>query len=60
VLEATRGSSEAFGDLSDADWNWFSDTVGYLAFSTVVYAVGLALVAAGHTVRIRRAQRRMR
>ena len=58
VLEATRGSEEAFGDLSDPDWDWFGDTIGYLVFTTAIYAVGLALVAAGHTVRIRRARQR--
>lgn len=56
VLEATHGSDEAFGDLSDPDWDWFGDTIGYLVFTTAVYAVGLALVAAGHLVRIRRAR----
>ncbi len=56
VLEATRGSEEAFGDLSDADWDWFGDTIGYFVFTTAIYAVGLALVAAGHAVRIRRAR----
>ncbi len=57
VLEATRGSEEAFGDLADPDWDWFGDTIGYLVFTTAIYAVGLALVAAGHAVRIRRARR---
>ena len=56
VLEATRGSEEAFGDLSDPKWDWFGDTVGYFVFTTAVYAVGLALVTAGHAVRIRRAR----
>ncbi len=57
VLEATRGSEEAFGDLSDRDWNWFGDTIGYFVLTTAIYAIGLALVAAGHAVRIRRAGR---
>ncbi len=57
VLEATRGSKDAFGDLSSPDWNWFGDTIGYLVFTSVVYAVGLALVAGGHALRMRRAQR---
>ena len=57
VLEATRGSEDAFGDLSDPDWDWFGDTIGYLVFTTVIYAAGLALVAAGGAVRVRRARR---
>ena len=57
VLEATRGSKDAFGDVSDPDWNWFGDTIGYLAFTTVIYGLGLALVAAGHAVSQRRARR---
>ena len=56
ILEATRGSEEAFGDLSDPGWDWFGDTIGYFVFTTAIYAVGLALVTAGHTVRIRRAR----
>ena len=56
VLEATRGSKEAFGDLSDPEWNWFGDTIGYLVFTTAIYAIGLGLVTAGHAVRIRRAR----
>ena len=55
VLEATRGAEEAFGDLSDRNWNWFADTIGYLGVTTLIYAIGLALVAAGHAVRRRRA-----
>ncbi len=56
VLEATRGSEAAFGDLSASDWNWFGDTIGYLAVTTLVYVVGLALATAGHAVRLRRAR----
>lgn len=56
VLEATRGSDDAFGDLSDPDWDWFGDTIGYLVFTTVIYAVGLVLVTAGRAVRVRRAR----
>jgi len=56
VLEATRGSEDAFGDVSDPDWNWFGDTIGYLTFTTVIYGLGLALVAGGHVVRQRRAR----
>ncbi len=56
VLEATRGADEAFGDLSDPGWHWFGDTVGYFVFTTAIYAVGLALVTAGHAVRTRRAR----
>jgi hypothetical protein len=56
VLEATRGSEDAFGDLSDKDWDWFADTIGYLGVTTLIYAVGLGLVAAGHAVRARRAR----
>lgn len=58
VLEATRGSQDAFGDLSSADWNWFGDTIGYFVVTTLVYAFGLALAVGGHAVRLRRAQRR--
>ena len=57
VLEATRGSKDAFGDLSDPNWTGFGDTIGYLLFTTVVYGVGLALVAGGHAVGARRARR---
>ncbi len=56
VLEATRGADEAFGDLSDPGWDWFGDTIGYFVFTTAIYAAGLALVAAGHAVRLRRAR----
>lgn len=56
VLEATRGSREAFGDISSPDWSWFGDTIGYLVFATVIYAVGFALATAGHAVRVRRAR----
>lgn len=56
VLEATRGADEAFGDLSDPDWKWFGDTIGYLFVTTLVYAVGIALVTAGHAVQTRRAR----
>ncbi|MGA9750023.1 MAG: hypothetical protein WBQ50_21425 [Nocardioides sp.] len=54
VLEATRGSEDAFGDLSDPDWKWFGDTIGYFEVTTLIYAVGLGLVSAGHVVRARR------
>lgn len=56
ALEATRGSEDAFGNLSDPDWDWFGDTIGYLVFTTVIYAVGLALVTAGRAVRVHRAR----
>lgn len=58
VLEATRGSTEAFGDLSSEDWQWFGDTVGYLAFASVVYVIGLGLVLAGARLRSRRERAR--
>ena len=57
VLEATRGSKAAFGDVNSADWNWFGDTIGYLIVTTVIYAVGLGLVTGGHAVAKRRARR---
>jgi len=57
VLEATRGKQDAFGDLSDPNWNWFGDTIGYLVFTTVVYVGGLALVAGGHAFGARRERR---
>lgn len=57
VLEATRGSDDAFGDLSDPEWHWFGDTIGYLVLTTAIYAIGVALVAAGQAVRIRRDRR---
>lgn len=56
VLEATRGSTDAFGDLSDPEWEWFGDTIGYLVVTTLIYAVGFALATAGHAVRARRAR----
>lgn len=56
VLEATRGSQAAFGDLSDADWDWFGDTIGYLGVTTIIYVVGIGLATAGHAVRVRRAR----
>lgn len=58
VLEATRGSKDAFGDLNDPDWNWFGDTIGYLAISTLIYVIGLTLVVGGHAVAKRRASRK--
>ena len=58
VLEATRGSTAAFGDLQADDWDWFGDTIGYLVVTTVVYLAGLALVAAGHALRRRRTRGR--
>lgn len=57
VLEATRGSDDAFGNLQAEDWSWFEDTIGYLVVTTVVYAVGLILVTAGHGLAQRRARR---
>lgn len=29
VLEATRGSQDAFGDVNDAHWDWFGDTIAH-------------------------------
>ncbi len=54
VLEATRGADEAFGDLSDPDWDWFGDTIGYFVVASLIYAAGLGLIAAGRAVRRRR------
>lgn len=53
VLEATRGSQDAFGDVRGAEWNWFGDTVGYLVTTlarTSAYALlrpATAVVGAG-------------
>lgn len=52
MLEATRGSTEVFGDLSSDDWHWFGDTVGHLVFTSVVYVIGLGLVLAGVRLRV--------
>ena len=57
VMEWVRGSTDAFGDVDSADWNWLGDTWGYLAFTTVVYAVGFVLVALGQRLRARRDRR---
>lgn len=56
VLEATRGSTEAFGDLSDPNWDWFGETIGYLVVATIIFAIGMALATAGHAIRVRRAR----
>jgi len=56
VLEATRGATEAFGDLSDPNWNWLSETIGYLVVTTIIFTLGFALATAGHAVRVRRAR----
>ena len=41
VLEATRGSTRAFGNLSSPDWDW-RDTFSYLGFTTTIYVIGPA------------------
>jgi hypothetical protein len=56
VLEATRGSTEAFGDLSDPNWDWFGETIGYLVVATLIFTVGMTLATAGHALRVRRAR----
>jgi hypothetical protein len=58
VLEATRGSDDAFGDLSSEDWNWFGDTIGDFTFTTAIYLIGLGLVFAGIRLRTRRERTR--
>jgi hypothetical protein len=54
VMEWVRGSTTAFGDVDDPDWNWLGDTWGYYLVNLALLALGFLLVATGHKVRARR------
>lgn len=53
VMEWSKGSTEAF----PADPKDLGNSIGYLAFTSSIYAVGFGLITLGHWLRNRRRTR---
>lgn len=56
VMEWVNGADAAFPQTDSEQL--LGGTLGYFAFTTLVYAAGLALVTAGHHLRVRAERRR--
>lgn len=56
VMEWVNGADAAFPQSSSSQL--LDGTLGYFAFTSIIYAAGLALVAAGQHLRTRRDRRR--